>query len=188
MIIKNIRGEVLYRSKANTIKETLEEAVRNKVSLYNAQLNGVAIVGACLDGAILKKALFQQSFLYKTSFYKAHLNRANFFLADLSGASFKDASLSGAQFQNAYLIGANINAKTPPLGDHRYISEILWRSARTESQRDFAARVRVETYGCWEHFYLLAKEKKVLTWAKRTLSKWAIYREQIQFMEGKLKR
>jgi len=183
MIIKDIDGKVLYKSKADSIKEVLEEAARNGIPLRRAQLNNAVITGACLDGAILEKASFQRSLLYKVSFYKARLGGVNFFLADLARASFKDAFLVGAYLRNANLRKTNLDAEVPPLDDHQYISEILWRFAQTEPQRDFAARVRIETYSCWEHFYLLAKKKKVLTWAKKVLSRWIIYRKQIQSIE-----
>ena len=188
MVIKNIDGEVLFESKANSIKEALEEAVRNRVPLRGAQLNGTTISRACLDEAQLEEATFQRSLLYKVSFCKAHLSEANFFLADLGEASLKDAFLNGAYFRDACLDGANLDAKTPPLDSHRFISEVLWRSAEKGSQKDFAARVRVETCKCWEQFYLLAREKKVLSWAKRVLSKWTTYREQIQSVERRLKK
>jgi len=186
MIIKDVYGRVIYESKADTIREALEEAVRNEVPLYEAQLDGVCLDGACLDGAILEGASFQRSLLVDVSFHKAHLDEADFFLSNLSGASFKGAFLDEACFQNASLIGTVLDAEVPPLDDHRFISEILWRSAQKGPQKDFAARVRVETYKCWEHFYFLAREKKVLSWAKRVLSEWTIYKEQIRSIEKQI--
>ena len=188
MIIKGINGEVLYESKAESIKEALEEAVRNKISLREARLDGICLDGACLDEALLEGASFQRSFLFEVSFHKAHLDGADFFLSNLGRASFKGAFLDRACFQNASLIGTVLDAEFPPLDDHRFISEILWRSAQKSPQKDFAARVRVEIYKCWKHFYLLAREKKVLSWAKRVLSKWTTYRKQIQSVERRLKK
>ena len=187
MIIRNVYGDPICESRADTIREALEEAVRNEISLREARLDGICLNGACLDGALLEGASFQRSFLVDVSFHKAHLNGADFFLSNLSRASFKGAFLSRACFQNASLIGTVLDAEVPPLEDHRFISEILWRSAQKGPQKDFAARVRVETYKCWKPFYLLAREKKVLTWAKRVLSKWTIYKEQIQSIERRLK-
>ena len=79
MIIKDVYGRVIYESKAGTIREVLEEAVKNKVSLCNADLNRCSIVKAYLDGAILKGASFRGSFLFRASFHKAHLDGADFF-------------------------------------------------------------------------------------------------------------
>ena len=111
MIIKGINGEVLYESKAESIKEALEEAVRNKISLREARLDGICLDGACLDEALLEGASFQRSFLFEVSFHKAHLDGADFFLSNLGRASFKGAFLDRACFQNASLIGTVLDAE-----------------------------------------------------------------------------
>ena len=66
--IKSIFGEVLfeYEKENNTIKDTVEEAVKQNASLDGASLNGANLYGANLDGANL----------YGASLYGASLNRA----------------------------------------------------------------------------------------------------------------
>ena len=56
--IKSVFGDVLfeYEKENNTIKDTLEEAVRQKVSLNRASLNRASLDGASLDGASLNCA------------------------------------------------------------------------------------------------------------------------------------
>ena len=75
--IKSIWGEVLfeYEKENNTIKDTLEEAVKQGASLYGASLDGANLNGANLYGANL---------------YEANLNGAN-----LNGASLDEANLNG---------------------------------------------------------------------------------------------
>ena len=53
--IKSVFGDVLfaYEKENNTIKDTVEEAVRRKVSLNRANLNRASLDGANLDGASL---------------------------------------------------------------------------------------------------------------------------------------
>ena len=53
--IKSIWGEVLFsfEKENNTIKDTVEEAVRQGASLNRASLNGASLNGASLDGASL---------------------------------------------------------------------------------------------------------------------------------------
>ena len=60
--IKSIFGEVLfeYEKEHNTIKDTVEEAVRQKASLYRANLDG-----ASLDGASLYRASLNGASLYR---------------------------------------------------------------------------------------------------------------------------
>lgn len=61
--IKSIWGDILfeYEKENNTIKDTLEEAVKqgaslNRANLYGANLNGASLDGASLDGANLYRA------------------------------------------------------------------------------------------------------------------------------------
>ena len=61
--IKSIWGEVLFsfEKENNTIKDTVEEAVRhgaslNRANLYGASLDGANLNGASLDGASLNRA------------------------------------------------------------------------------------------------------------------------------------
>ena len=51
--IKSVFGNVLfeYEKENNTIKDTVEEAVRRKVSLNRASLDGASLDGASLNGA-----------------------------------------------------------------------------------------------------------------------------------------
>ena len=84
--IKSIWGDILfeYEKENNTIKDTLEEAVKQ-----GANLNGANLNGANLDGA--------------------NLNRANLNGANLNRANLNRASLNGANLNGANLDGANLN-------------------------------------------------------------------------------
>jgi len=100
--------------------------------------------------------------------------------ADLGGADLGDAYLGGADLRGAYLGGADLgDVKTPPITDHYFTSEILFRFAKTENQKNFAARVRMELNLCWNDFYKLAQKMKVTKWAEKTLSKWDGYKVKI---------
>ena len=76
--IKSVFGDVLfaYEKENNTIKDTVEEAVRRKVSLNRANLNRASLDGANLDGASL----------YGANLYGASLYGANLYGASLDGA------------------------------------------------------------------------------------------------------
>ena len=77
--IKSIWGEVLfeYEKENNTLKETLEEAVKHRANLTRANLYGANLDGANLDGASLCGA----------SLDRANLTRANLDGANLDGAT-----------------------------------------------------------------------------------------------------
>ena len=87
--IKSVFGNVIfeYEKENNTIKDTVEEAVRRKVSLYRASLDGASLDRASLDGASLNGA----------SLDGASLNGASLYRASLNGASLDRASLDGAK-------------------------------------------------------------------------------------------
>ena len=99
--IKSVFGDVLfeYEKENNTVKDTVEEAVRQKVNLNEASLNGANLDRANLDGASLNGA----------NLYRANLNGANLYRASLDGANLNEASLNGASLNGASLDGANLN-------------------------------------------------------------------------------
>ena len=84
--IKSIVGSTLYTTEAESIKEAVEKAVKEKVSLDWASLDGASLDGASLDGASLDGA----------SLNRASLNNASLDGASLDGASLNNASLDGA--------------------------------------------------------------------------------------------
>ena len=104
-------------------------------------------------------------------------------LAVKSGANLSGAYLSRANLYGANLYGANLAVKTPPINDHYFASEILFRKAKTENQKNFSARIRIETSKCWDDFYVLAKKMKVVSWGKKTLH-WQEYQDKIKGLEG----
>ena len=106
--IKSIWGEVLfeYEKENNTLKDTLEEAVKHGANLNRANLDGANLDGANLDGANLYGASLNGANLYGASLNRANLNRANLYGASLNRANLDGASLDGANLNRANLDGA----------------------------------------------------------------------------------
>lgn len=76
--IKDVNtGSAIFKSKKNTFREAVEEAVRKKIPLKYANLRGAKL--SCID------------------FREADLRFANFTGADLRGSDFTGAILSGAE-------------------------------------------------------------------------------------------
>ena len=71
--IKSIFGEVLfeYSKENNTVKETVEEAVRQGISLDGASLDRASLNGASLNRASLNRASLNGASLYRASLYRA---------------------------------------------------------------------------------------------------------------------
>ena len=93
--IESIFGKLLFEHEAedNTIKKTLEEAVKRGAYLRGAYLVDANLRGANLGGAYLGDA----------NLGGAYLGGAN-----LGGANLVDANLGGANLGGAYLGGANL--------------------------------------------------------------------------------
>ena len=81
--IKSVFGDVLfeYEKENNTVKDTVEEAVRQKVNL-----NGANLYRANLDGASLNGASLNGANLYRANLNRANLNEASLYRANLDGA------------------------------------------------------------------------------------------------------
>ena len=98
--IKSIFGNVLFEfsKENNTIKDTVEEAVRRGADLSGADLRDAYLRDAYLRGADLRDAYLSG----------AYLRGAYLSGADLSGADLRDAYLRGANLRGADLRGADL--------------------------------------------------------------------------------
>ena len=113
--IKSICGSVLfsYEKEDNTIKDTLEEAVRSGANLVGANLGGANLGGAnlgraYLGGANLGGANLGDAYLVGANLGGANLGGANLVGANLGYAYLGGANLGGANLGDAYLGGANL--------------------------------------------------------------------------------
>ena len=118
--IKNINGVVLFSHTAenNSIKLTVEEAVKKNVNLALADLKFAFLKGADLEGADLEGANLRNTSLKKADLAWADLEGADLIgadledadlsWADLNGANLKDANLKDANLKGAILISADL--------------------------------------------------------------------------------
>ena len=114
--IKNINGVVLFSHTAedNTVKITVEEAVKKNVNLALADLEGADLEGADLEGANLRNTRLKDADISWADLAGANLEGANLedadlAWADLAGANLEDANLKDANLKGAFLKGANLN-------------------------------------------------------------------------------
>ena len=108
--IESIFGKLLFEHEAenNTIKKTLEEAVKSDANLSGANLGGANLRGANLSGANLIDAYLGGANLRGANLGGANLSGANLRGANLGGANLRGAYLGGAYLSDAYLGGANL--------------------------------------------------------------------------------
>ena len=93
--IKSIFGELIfeYECENNTIKKTVEKAVKEKVSLRLADLRLANLYSANLRSADLSSADLRSADLRSANLSSANLYSANLRLADLSLADLYSANL-----------------------------------------------------------------------------------------------
>ena len=118
--IKSIFGNVLFEfsKENNTIKDTVEEAVRRgadlrgadlrDANLRDAYLRGADLRDAYLSGAYLRGAYLSGADLSGADLRDAYLRGANLRGADLRGADLRDANLRDAYLSGADLRGADL--------------------------------------------------------------------------------
>ena len=101
--IYSITGETLYQSSHQSLKEAVEAAVADGVSLKNANL-----AYADLSDANMKHASLRNANLHNANLRRANLRGANLRGADLHNANLAYADLSGANLHNASLYCTNL--------------------------------------------------------------------------------
>ena len=103
--VKTLWGTLLYehKGKDNSVKKTVEEAVKSGADLGGAFLGGADLGGAFLGGADLRRADLRGAFLRG-----AYLGGAFLRGADLRGAFLGGADLGGADLRGAFLRGADL--------------------------------------------------------------------------------
>ena len=113
--IKSLSGSVIFEHTAenNTVKLTVEEAVKNDINLALADLEGADLEGADLEGANLRNTRLKDADISWADLAGANLEGANLTGADISwanlmGANLEDANIKDANLKGAILIGANL--------------------------------------------------------------------------------
>ena len=106
--IKSIFGKVLFalEKENNTIKDTLEEAVRNNVNLEyadlrNANLEDVNLINSNLEYANLENANLENANLENANLRNANLRNANLEDVNLINSNLEYANLRNVNLENA---------------------------------------------------------------------------------------
>jgi hypothetical protein len=129
--IRSRGGRVLYSTEATSLKDCVEQAVRENVDLSNAVL-----IRADLDGANLYEAILGHADLYAANLSGANLIRANLIRANLYGSN-----LSGANLSEAVLIQADITDSN--VSDANFLFANLYGA--TDFNVDFRSAVNTDT-------------------------------------------
>ena len=108
--IKNTDGNIIFKydCEDNTIKKTVEEAVRQKVDLFYVDFYGADLRFANLKGANLSEANLNYVDFYGADLCFANLKGAHLNNAYVCNANLRFANLKGAHLYNADLFKANL--------------------------------------------------------------------------------
>ena len=93
----------------NSVRRTLELAIKSGADLSGADLSGADLSRADLSGADLSGADLSRADLSRADLSGAYLSGADLSGADLSGANLSGADLSRAYLSRAYLGGADLS-------------------------------------------------------------------------------
>ncbi len=114
-ILSRFNASILFEFEAeeNSLKITLQAAVKARANLDGADLRGADLYGANLYGANLRSANLygadlRSANLYGANLHGANLDGANLYGANLDGADLRSANLHGANLDGANLDGANL--------------------------------------------------------------------------------
>ena len=100
----------------NSIRMTLELAIKSGADLSGADLSYINLIRADLSGAKLCGADLSYTNLIRADLIRADLGYANLSDADLSYANLSDANLSGVNLSDANLSYANLKNKEKLVG------------------------------------------------------------------------
>ena len=111
-------GTVLFEHdcEGNSVRLTLELAIKSGADLSGAYLSGAYLSGADLSGANLSDAYLSRAYLIRANLSDANLSGANLSRANLSRAYLSGANLSDANLSRAYLSGAYLKNKEKLVG------------------------------------------------------------------------
>lgn len=109
--------------------------------------------------------------------------RANLSGSDLRNSDLRYSDLSGSNLSGSDLHGSDLRVKYPTLNSHQFVSEILYREAKTKNQRATAGLIRISTDWCWKDFLKECTAEEI-EWAKGILcGKWKEFEEKFNSKE-----
>ena len=169
--IKSIFGDILfiYEAENATIKDAVEKAVKEKISLSFADLYSANLSSADLSSANLSSADLRLANLSSANLYSANLSSANLSSANLSSANLSSADLYSANLRSANLSSANLSSAN--------LSFANLRSADLSSANLYSAKNKETAYlplFCKWSFSVIGNEIKIGC-EKRTIEEWDLF-------------
>ena len=177
--IKNrFTGSVLfeYETENNTIKKTLEEAIKEKTNLSDADLRNANLWNANLWNADLRNADLRNANLWNANLWNADLRNANLWNANLWNADLRNANLWNANLWNANLRNANLrnaDLRNADLRNANLRNANLWNANLSDTNlrnADLRNAVKVPMFCKWPSG--ITGDKIHIGCEKRTIEEW----------------
>lgn len=134
--IYSITGETLYQSSHQSLKEAVEAAVADGVSLKNANLAYADLHNANLHSANLSGASMKHANLAHADLSGANLHNANLYCTNLLYASLTDVNLATALANSAIFAPETLKGAT--IDGHNIISAITFGLLGSRNDKLFA--------------------------------------------------
>ena len=131
------------------------------------------VTGAVLyaSGKKTTKEVVIEAVLRGSDLSGSDLSWSNLRGSDLRGSNLRGSDLSGSDLSWSDLRGSDLSWSNLSWSDHTLLSEILWRNAGEDLQRQMlAAWVGRKTGWCWSQFIAHPHPKR--EWALDTLADW----------------
>jgi len=156
--IKSIFGHLLFTYEAENaiIKDAVEQAVKEKVSLSWSNLSSADLSSADLSSADLSSANLRSADLRSADLSSADLSSANLSSANLSSADLSSANLSSANLSSADLSSADLRSAD--------LSSADLRSAKNKET------AKIPLFCKWD--YSILGDKIQIGCEKRTIEEW----------------
>ena len=194
--IKSINGKVLftYESEKATIKDAVEKAIEENISLRFANLSSADLRSANLSSANLSSADLRSANLYSAdlrsaNLYSADLYSAYLYSADLRSADLRSADLRSADLSSADLLSADLRSADLRSADLRSanlssanLSSANLRSADLSSAENIE-KANLPIYCKWNHS--IVNDKIKIACKEKTIEEWDLFFESNEVFETK---
>jgi hypothetical protein len=174
--IKSINGKVLftYESEKATIKDAVEKAIEENISLRFANLSSADLRSANLSSANLSSADLRSANLYSADLRSANLYSADLYSAYLYSADLRSADLRSADLRSADLRSANLSSAN--------LSSANLRSADLSSAENIE-KANLPIYCKWNHS--IVNDKIKIACKEKTIEEWDLFFESNEVFETK---
>ena len=141
-------GAVIYSCEAETFRECAERAVKEKVSLSEADMRGADMSWADMRGADMREADMRGADMSWADMREANMRGANMSEANMREADMRGADMSEANMREAYMRGADMRGANMSEANMRG-ADMREADMREADMREADMRGANMDFSCW---------------------------------------